>query len=91
MLEAGGRIRGGGVVLRTFEETLSAVPARMSPLSPLPSACGAPVSDGHRGAVVWLTGLPSSGKSTIGRALERRLFDGSCHVVLLDGDTCAPA
>ena len=26
------------------------------------------------GAVVWLTGLPASGKSTLARALERRLF-----------------
>src|SRR5437762_9263520 len=29
---------------------------------------------GHRGAVVWLTGLSGSGKSTIAQALERELF-----------------
>ena len=28
---------------------------------------------GVRGSTVWLTGLPASGKSTIGAALEERL------------------
>jgi bifunctional enzyme CysN/CysC len=42
---------------------------------------------GHTGQVVWLTGLPSSGKSTLGRALERAVFDRGGTTVLLDGDT----
>ena len=29
---------------------------------------------GHRGAVIWLTGLSGAGKSTIAQALERELF-----------------
>jgi bifunctional enzyme CysN/CysC len=41
----------------------------------------------HNGAVVWLTGLPASGKSTLARALERRLFSNGGSPVLLDGDT----
>jgi len=41
----------------------------------------------HAGAVVWLTGLPASGKSTLARALERRLFGNGGSPVLLDGDT----
>ena len=41
----------------------------------------------HNGAVVWLTGLPASGKSTLARALERRLFASGGSPVLLDGDT----
>ena len=41
---------------------------------------------GQRGAVIWLTGLSGSGKSTIGYALERRL-NGSRHLTyVLDGD-----
>jgi bifunctional enzyme CysN/CysC len=40
----------------------------------------------HGSAVVWLTGLSGSGKSTIARALERRLFDRGVHTMLLDGD-----
>jgi len=41
----------------------------------------------HHGAVLWLTGLPASGKSTLARALERRLFGGGGSPILLDGDT----
>jgi len=42
--------------------------------------------NGHAAAVVWLTGLSGSGKTTIARALERRLFAQGCHTCLLDGD-----
>jgi adenylylsulfate kinase len=38
------------------------------------------------GATVWLTGLPSSGKSTIARAIEKRLLDAGRAVEVLDGD-----
>ena len=41
---------------------------------------------GQRGATVWLTGLPASGKSTIAVALERRLVDEGRAAYLLDGD-----
>lgn len=41
---------------------------------------------GARGATVWLTGLPSSGKSTLGAALEERLVEQGRHAYLLDGD-----
>jgi bifunctional enzyme CysN/CysC len=42
--------------------------------------------NGHRGRVVWLTGLPASGKSTIASELERELFNLGQHVYVLDGD-----
>jgi adenylylsulfate kinase len=35
---------------------------------------------------VWLTGLPSAGKTTIARALEKRLLDEGRKVEVLDGD-----
>lgn len=35
---------------------------------------------------IWLTGLPGSGKSTIAKELEKRLFEQGRHVYLLDGD-----
>jgi adenylyl-sulfate kinase len=41
---------------------------------------------GHRAVVVWLTGLPSSGKSTLATHLERALFERRSHVWVLDGD-----
>jgi adenylyl-sulfate kinase len=38
------------------------------------------------GATVWITGLPSSGKSTIGAAIEERLVEQGRGAYLLDGD-----
>jgi bifunctional enzyme CysN/CysC len=35
---------------------------------------------------IWLTGLPSSGKSTIADLLEKKLHDEGLHTFLLDGD-----
>lgn len=42
--------------------------------------------NGHRGCVVWLTGLSASGKSTIATDLERELFNMGRQVYVLDGD-----
>lgn len=42
--------------------------------------------NGHRGMVVWLTGLSGSGKSTLARALETNLFTRHMQVYVLDGD-----
>ena len=39
-----------------------------------------------KGVTVWLTGLPSSGKSTIARFLERQFRKWNLKVELLDGD-----
>ncbi len=39
-----------------------------------------------RGAVLWLTGLPASGKSTLAAALERRLVMSGRPAYRLDGD-----
>ena len=41
---------------------------------------------GQRPCTVWLTGLSGSGKSTIARELERRLFERRCGSYVLDGD-----
>lgn len=42
--------------------------------------------NGHRSAVVWLTGLSGVGKTTIARMVEERLFERGCQTMLLDGD-----
>lgn len=42
--------------------------------------------NGHRGGVLWLTGLSGSGKSTLARAIERELFNSGRQVYVLDGD-----
>jgi bifunctional enzyme CysN/CysC len=41
---------------------------------------------GGAGATVWLTGLPSSGKSTVAAALESALVERGRPAYLLDGD-----
>jgi bifunctional enzyme CysN/CysC len=44
------------------------------------------VRTGHRGAVIWLTGLSGAGKSTIAQSLERDLFQRGMNTYVLDGD-----
>ncbi|MBL6967815.1 MAG: adenylyl-sulfate kinase [Desulfobacteraceae bacterium] len=41
---------------------------------------------GHKGAVIWFTGLSASGKSTIARYLENRLYEKGCSTYVFDGD-----
>jgi bifunctional enzyme CysN/CysC len=41
---------------------------------------------GHKGCVIWFTGLSGSGKSTLANALEVALHHHSLHTYLLDGD-----
>ncbi len=41
---------------------------------------------GQRACVIWLTGLPASGKTTLARAVERRAFDLGIFTCHLDGD-----
>lgn len=41
---------------------------------------------GHRGCVIWLTGLSGSGKSTIANILDHRLHALGAHSFVLDGD-----
>lgn len=41
---------------------------------------------GHKGLVLWFTGLSGSGKSTIANALEKELIAQKVHTYILDGD-----
>ncbi len=41
---------------------------------------------GHKGAVIWFTGLSASGKSTIAHHLERQLYEMGCSTYVFDGD-----
>ncbi len=42
--------------------------------------------NGHKAAVIWLTGISGAGKSTIAKAVEKKLWDEGKQTVLLDGD-----
>jgi len=41
---------------------------------------------GHKGAVIWLTGLSGAGKSTLAHAIEERLYQMGCRTFVFDGD-----
>lgn len=42
--------------------------------------------NGHKGAVLWFTGLSGCGKSTVANAVDRMLHDRRVHTYVLDGD-----
>ena len=42
--------------------------------------------NGHRGAIIWFTGLSGAGKSTLAHAVEKELHQHGCHTFVLDGD-----
>lgn len=41
---------------------------------------------GHKGAMIWFTGLSASGKSTIAHHLEKMLYENDCSTYVFDGD-----
>lgn len=42
--------------------------------------------NGHKGKVLWFTGLSGSGKSTLAAETEKQLFQRGIRCVVLDGD-----
>jgi bifunctional enzyme CysN/CysC len=86
VIEVNGRIAGGGLVL-SVDAGQRAAPVDIVPVESALKPEERAARYRHNGAVIWLTGLPGAGKSTIARALERRLFGRGGSPILLDGDT----
>ncbi len=42
--------------------------------------------NGHRGVVLWFTGLSGAGKSSLAHTVEEHLFQIGCRTFVLDGD-----
>ncbi|WP_332116341.1 adenylyl-sulfate kinase [Azorhizobium caulinodans] len=88
VIEVDRKIAGGGIVLSAASEDKS--PAPKGEVVAVDSAVRPAdrlARYRHGGAVLWLTGLPAAGKSTVARALEKRLFDLGGAPLFLDGDT----
>jgi bifunctional enzyme CysN/CysC len=82
-----GRIRGGGTILGgVYTDRKAAKSKNIFWTEGKITARQRAMRSGHRGAVVWLTGLSGAGKSTIAQALERELFHRAMHTYVLDGD-----
>jgi len=43
-------------------------------------------ANGYRALILWLTGLPSAGKSTLAHTVEMKLFQRGLNAYVLDGD-----
>lgn len=42
--------------------------------------------NGHKGCIIWFTGLSGSGKSTVANTLDHMLHDAGVQSIVLDGD-----
>jgi len=91
-------VSGGGIILRTPQAPAdSLLGARGAAAAKMRSpevvwhrteisADDRALRNGHKGAVLWLTGLSASGKSTIAMELEAELFSHGLNTYVLDGD-----
>src|ERR1043165_4374665 len=82
-----GKICGGGTIFRgVYTDRTIAKSKNIFWVEGKITAQARAARTGHRGAVVWFTGLSGAGKSTIAQALERELFARGMHTYVLDGD-----
>ncbi|MFN4165322.1 MAG: adenylyl-sulfate kinase [Ferrovibrio sp.] len=82
VLIRGPQIAGGLVIEEVLQQTTHAVVAVDSSVTIQDRAA----VNGHRGGVLWLTGLSGAGKSTLAMAAQAALFARDRQVAVLDGD-----
>jgi bifunctional enzyme CysN/CysC len=89
-LSDGHNIVAGGIVgMEGYPDQREAVTIRGSNLRRVEHRLTAEARNarnGHRGGVLWFTGLSGAGKSTLAMAVELELFLRGYHVYVLDGD-----
>jgi bifunctional enzyme CysN/CysC len=89
-LSDGHNIVAGGIVsMEGYPDQREAVTIRSSNLRRVEhrlSIDARAARNGHRGGVLWFTGLSGAGKSTLAMAVELELFLRGYHVYVLDGD-----
>jgi adenylyl-sulfate kinase len=91
-LQDGCDIVGGGIVLEDDELYRRPYGLQWPRSSQIGSVAGGVTLEqralayGHRPHVVWLTGMPGAGKTTLARGLEQRLFREGVKAFVLDGE-----
>jgi len=82
-------VAGGLVDMEGYPDQRQSLTVRSSNLSRVDhrvTADARVMRNGHKGGVLWFTGLSGAGKSTIAMEVERRLFQKGYLVYVLDGD-----
>ncbi len=80
------RVVGGFVVEALPERTAVAAALNLTTVDAPVTAAERAAANGHRGGVLWLTGLSGAGKSSLAMPLLRRLADRGRQAYVLDGD-----
>ena len=90
VLRANGETVAGGLAsLRDHPNQRGAVglkPENLTPVDHQVTRASRAERFGHRGGILWFTGLSGAGKSTLAMALEQHLFRRGYAVYVLDGD-----
>ncbi len=85
-----GRIVGGGLInMEGYPDQRQLITVRstnVAEVSHRVTAAARQARSGHRGGVLWFTGLSGAGKSTLAMAVEQALFRKGYLVYVLDGD-----
>jgi len=82
-------VAGGVISMEGYPDQRQALTVRSTNVYSVEHGVGAEsrfLRNGHRGGVLWLTGLSGAGKSTLAMEVERQLFAKGYHVYVLDGD-----
>ncbi len=80
-------IAGGIINLQNFPDQKDVILTKnISPLNLSVTEIDRAQRFNHRSAIIWLTGLSGSGKSTIAKEIEKKLFLKNYNVFVLDGD-----
>lgn len=80
-------VQGGGIIVQNKDLKNRLVKAKsqglISPTKSLVSKADRIKKNKHRAKVIWLTGIPGSGRNSIAKGLEKSFFDEGYNVYLL--------
>ncbi|MGH6947138.1 MAG: adenylyl-sulfate kinase [Kiloniellales bacterium] len=89
LIEGYDTVAGGVISMEGYPDQRAARAVRSTNITAVRHRVGASeraLRHGHKGGVLWFTGLSGAGKSTLAMAVEQHLFRKGYHVYVLDGD-----